>query len=75
MVKSAVKEPAPALTIEQVPIDDLTPDPANPRLIMDAELESLTRSIAEFGLVDPIIARAADRTVIGGISGCLLPAG
>ena len=26
----------------------------------------LTRSIAEFGLVDPIIARAADKTVIGG---------
>jgi DNA modification methylase len=52
--------------IEHVPIDDLRPDPANPRRISDAELETLTRSIREFGLVDPIIARHDDRIVIGG---------
>jgi len=56
----------PALAIRTVGIDDLTPDPANPRRIPDAELEALTRSIREFGLVDPIIARAKDKTVIGG---------
>ena len=50
----------------QVSIDDLIPDPANPRRIDDAELEALTRSIAQFGLVDPIIARREDRRVIGG---------
>ncbi|MBN1321153.1 MAG: DNA modification methylase [Thermoleophilia bacterium] len=66
MVKAPTKNPTPQLTIEQVPIDSLVPDPANPRRISDAELEALTRSITEFGLVDPIIARAADRTVIGG---------
>jgi DNA modification methylase len=54
------------ITIEHVPIDQLRPDPANPRRIPDAELESLTRSIREFGLIDPIIARREDRTVIGG---------
>jgi DNA modification methylase len=54
------------ITVEQVPIDDLRPDPANPRRISDAELEALTRSIREFGLVDPIIARHDDRIVIGG---------
>ncbi len=54
------------ITVEQVPIDSLRPDPANPRRISDAELESLTRSIREFGLVDPIIARHDDRIVIGG---------
>jgi DNA modification methylase len=54
------------LAIEQVPIDDLRPDPANPRRITDAELEALTRSIREFGLVDPIIARHDDKMVIGG---------
>ena len=54
------------LQIAQVPISDLHPDPANPRRISDAELEALTRSIREFGLVDPIIARHADKMVIGG---------
>jgi DNA modification methylase len=54
------------LTIEQVPIGDLRPDPFNPRRISDAELDALTRSIQQFGLVDPIVARREDRTVIGG---------
>lgn len=55
-----------SLVIEQVPIEELRPDPANPRRIGDAELEALTRSIREFGFVDPVIARREDRTVIGG---------
>jgi ParB-like chromosome segregation protein Spo0J len=54
------------LTIIQVSINDLRPDPANPRRISDEELESLTRSIREFGLLNPIIARRQDKVVIGG---------
>ncbi len=54
------------LSIEQVPIGDLRPDPFNPRRISDGELETLVRSVREFGLVDPIIARREDLTVIGG---------
>ncbi len=54
------------LTIEQVPIGDLRPDPFNPRRISDAEMESLTRSIREFGLIAPIVARREDKVVIGG---------
>src|SRR5271157_4154764 len=54
------------IQIEQVPTGDLRPDPANPRRISETELEALTRSIREFGLVDPIIARQEDKTVIGG---------
>ena len=54
------------IQIQQVPIDELRPDPANPRRIGDQELETLTRSIHEFGLIDPIIARREDKTVIGG---------
>jgi len=54
------------ITINHVGINTLRPDPVNPRRISDAELEALTRSIREFGLVDPIIARRDDRTVIGG---------
>ena len=54
------------LTIEMVPIDSVLPDPANPRRISDKELESLTRSMQKFGLIDPLIARRQDRTLIGG---------
>ena len=57
---------APVVEIEHLPIDSLHPDPANPRRISDAELEALTRSIREFGFLDPVIARREDRTVIGG---------
>ena len=54
------------LDITYLPIKDLRPDPANPRRISDEELEALTRSIREFGLIDPIIARREDKVVIGG---------
>ncbi|MHB8376670.1 MAG: site-specific DNA-methyltransferase [Dehalococcoidia bacterium] len=54
------------MTIEHVAIDDLRPDAANPRRISDAELEALTRSVREWGFVQPVLVRRADRTVIGG---------
>jgi hypothetical protein len=54
------------LTVEQVPIDQLRPDPANPRRIGDEELDSLERSIRQFGFVQPVLARKEDNTVIGG---------
>ena len=59
-------KPAQQIQIEQLPIGELRPDPANPRRISDQELETLTRSINEFGLIDPIIARREDKMVIGG---------
>ena len=57
---------AASLTVEQMPIDDLHPDPGNPRRIEEAELAALTRSIATFGVVDPVLARRADRRLIAG---------
>jgi ParB-like chromosome segregation protein Spo0J len=60
---------APAATdlhIIQVPIDDLRPDSANPRKISDTELDSLQRSIREFGFVQPVLARQHDKMVVGG---------
>lgn len=57
---------ARSLTIEHVPIGELETDPFNPRRISDAELEALTRSIKEFGFVDPVIARREDQAVVGG---------
>jgi hypothetical protein len=54
------------LTVEQVAIDQLRPDPANPRRIGEDELDSLERSLRQFGFVQPVLARKADGTVIGG---------
>jgi DNA modification methylase len=54
------------LKIEQVPIDSLRPDPANPRRIGERELESLTRSLQQFGFVQPVLVRKSDNVVIGG---------
>src|SRR3990172_2622568 len=56
----------PTMTIAEVPIDELRPDPANPRRISDAQLEALTRSIKQYGFVQPVLARREDNTVIGG---------
>jgi DNA modification methylase len=53
-------------SIEQIPIDRLHPDPANPRRISEEELDALERSIRQFGFVEPVIARRVDATVIGG---------
>jgi DNA modification methylase len=56
----------PSLTVEEVPIDDLRPDPANPRRISEDELDALERSLRQFGFVQPVLARREDRTVVGG---------
>jgi len=58
--------PLPSLTVEQIPIDLLRPDPANPRRIGEDELDALTRSLRQFGFVQPVLARKEDGVVIGG---------
>lgn len=57
---------SPFLAVEQVDIDSLRPDPANPRRISEEELDSLTRSIRAWGFVEPVVARRQDAMVIGG---------
>ena len=54
------------VTVEQIPIDQLRPDPANPRRIGPDKLDSLERSLRQFGFVQPVLARRDDNTVIGG---------
>jgi ParB/RepB/Spo0J family partition protein len=54
------------LQVIQVPIDDLHPDTANPRKISASELDALTRSLCEWGFVQPVIARRNDHIVVGG---------
>ncbi len=56
----------PSLAVEDVAIDDLRPDPANPRRIGEDELDALERSLRQFGFVQPVLARREDQTVIGG---------
>jgi DNA modification methylase len=56
----------PSLGVEDVAIDELRPDPANPRRIGEDELDALERSLRQFGFVQPVLARRVDRTVIGG---------
>jgi DNA modification methylase len=55
-----------ALLAEVVPLERLHPDPANPRRIDASELDALERSLRQFGFVEPVVARRADGTVIGG---------
>jgi hypothetical protein len=57
---------AEQMQVEHVDIETLRPDPANPRRISDAELEALTRSLHEYGFVQPVIALRSDSTVVGG---------
>ena len=54
------------LQIEHVPIDQLRPWPGNPRIMSEPEMAKLIRSIDEFGLVEPLVVRRQDDTVIGG---------
>ena len=65
MFESVVSTAQP-LTVEQVPLEHLHPDPANPRRIDPAELDALERSLRQFGFVQPVLARRADGVVIGG---------
>lgn len=54
------------LKVEQVRINQLHPDPANPRRISQTELESLTRSLQQFGFLQAVLVRREDNMVIGG---------
>src|SRR5262249_18336727 len=52
--------------IELVALESLKPDAANPRTVDAAQLDAICRSIVEFGVVDPLIARREDGLIIGG---------
>jgi DNA modification methylase len=54
------------LRVEHVPVSQLRPWPENPRLMPEAEMHKLVRSIETFGLVEPLVVRRSDNLVIGG---------
>lgn len=51
---------------ELVPFGQLKPAEYNPREMPAVEMESLKRSLKEFGFVQPVIARKEDGLIIGG---------
>jgi DNA modification methylase len=54
------------LKVVQVPIAQLRPAGYNPRLMPEGEMQKLMRSIQQFGMVEPLVVRRADHTIIGG---------
>jgi len=54
------------ISVEHVDIDLLRSSEHHPRAMPEDEMLALERSIDHFGLVDPIVARREDRTIIGG---------
>jgi len=55
-----------ALKVQRVGIEALRPAKYNPRVMPEAEMAKLRRSIEAFGFVEPIVVRRKDNTVIGG---------
>lgn len=51
---------------ETIKITDITPARYNPRKISNEDYKKLTNSIAEYGLVDPIIINLQNMHIIGG---------
>ena len=54
------------LRVEHVPVSRLRPWPENPRLMPEAEMVKLRRSLQTFGFVEPLVVRRSDQLVIGG---------
>lgn len=57
------------MEIVEVPISELKPSEYNPRQMTEKQVEDLTNSIKEFGLVDPIIVNrhpGRENVVVGG---------
>lgn len=54
------------MDFESIKLTDIVPAEYNPRKISEDEFSSLTNSIAEFGLVDPIIINLNNNKIIGG---------
>jgi len=52
--------------VEYVGVDTLRPAQGHPRIMLEEEMQALESSIDHFGLVDPIIVRRQDNTIIGG---------
>ncbi len=57
---------AEKLRVMHVATSRLRPWPGNPRVMPEADLARLGRSIETFGMVEPLVVRRSDQLVIGG---------
>jgi len=64
--KAPLRAPDAFLEYPTVLLSRLKEDPKNPRVITNAELEILERSMFEFGFVEPVVARPSDGLIMGG---------
>ena len=55
-----------SLVIRRVPINALVPDPANPRVHDERNLEAIRSSLARFGQAEPIVVQTGTRRIIAG---------
>jgi ParB-like chromosome segregation protein Spo0J len=53
------------LKISKIPISNLRPDPANPRIHSRRQIKQLAKSIKTFGFVSPVLIDGMQRVVAG----------
>src|SRR5262245_21001076 len=58
--------PSPGLCVRRVPIDALVPDPANPRLHGEVNLDAIASSLRRFGQAEPLVVQKGTLRVIAG---------
>jgi DNA modification methylase len=61
-----VDSPAPRLVVRRLPLDDLRPDPANPRTHDAENLAAIKGSLARFGQVEPLVVQRGTLRLIAG---------
>jgi DNA modification methylase len=57
--------PTPAPSVTNVPIDQLHPDPRNPRVHKPKQIRSIAESIKQFGFIAPIVTDGQGRIIAG----------
>ncbi|MDH3538538.1 MAG: ParB/RepB/Spo0J family partition protein [Acidimicrobiia bacterium] len=61
LIPQAEESGAPAVGFAQIPLDQIRPNPSQPRTTFDeAALEDLAESIKEVGVLQPVLVRARD---------------
>lgn len=66
MPRPKKKTPDSALEVVRVALDDLTPDPENPRKHSNRNLEAIRASLKAHGQVAPLVVQKGTGTIIGG---------
>lgn len=54
------------MRVKQVPLDDLPPDPKNPRRMSESQARKLMDSLERFGAVEPAVLNTTTNELVGG---------